>query len=145
MRRALAAALLLTPIVAWLLHAAVVGAIVPIAVNFGVAALFAASLWRGEPLVTRFARLEEGQLTLAQERYCRRLTVVWALYLALLGVAGIVIAAYGSERVVVLWSGVANYLLIALLFVGELWYRRGSARGVLDQMRNVRDAMRKST
>ena len=154
MRRAGAAALLAVPLLAWLAHAAgwshagdalAVAAVVPIAMNFGVAALFAASWWRGDPLVTRFARLEGEPLTPTQERYCRRLTVVWAVYLSALGVIGIAIALYGDDRMRAWWSGIVNYLLIAALFVGELLYRRGSARGVLDQLRNVRDALRKST
>jgi uncharacterized membrane protein len=153
-RRAGAAALLAAPLVAWLAHAAgwshaadalAAAAIVPVAMNFGVAALFALSWWRGDPLVTRFARLEGEPLTPARERYCRRLTLVWAIYLALLGVVGIGIAAYGDDRLRAWWSAIVNYLLVAALFVGEMWYRRGSARGVLDQVRNVRDALRKST
>jgi uncharacterized membrane protein len=153
-RRALAAALLLTPLLAWVARAAglphardavAASAIVPIAMNFAVAALFALSLFRGEPLVTRFARLEGEPLSAAQVRYCRRLTVVWTGYLLVLGIVGIAIAVRGDERIVALWAGVVDYLLIAALFVGELWYRRGSARGVLDQVRNVRDVLRKST
>lgn len=153
MRRAGAAALLATPLLAWLAHAAgwshaagalAVAAILPVAMNFGVAALFALSWWRGDPLVARFARLEGEPLTPADERYCSRLTVVWALYLALLGVVGIGIAVHGDARLVAWWSGIVNYLLIAALFVGELLYRRGSVRGVLHQVRNVRDALRKS-
>jgi uncharacterized membrane protein len=152
-RRAGAAALLAAPLLAWLAHAAgwshaagalAVAAIVPIAMNFGVAALFALSWWRADPLVTRFARLEGEPLTPAGERYCRRLTVVWAVYLAVLGVFGIGIAIYGDDRWIAWWSGIVNYLLIAALFVGELLYRRGSVRGVLDQVRNVRNALRKS-
>jgi len=117
----------------------------PVAMNLAFAALFAASWWRRDPLVTRFARLEGAPLAPAQERYCGRLTLVWAAYLALLGVAGIGVALHGNERLGTWWSGIVNYLLIAALFVGELWYRRGSARGVLAQVRNVRDAMRRST
>jgi uncharacterized membrane protein len=152
-RRAGAAALLAAPLVAWLAHAAgwshaadalAVTAIVPVVMNFAFAALFAASWWRGDPLVTRFARLEGEPLTPARERYCRRLTLVWAIYLALLGVAGIGIAVYGDEGLRAWWAGIVNYLLIGALFVGELLYRSGSVRGVLDQMRNVRDSLRKS-
>ena len=144
MRRALAAALLLTPLVAWLLHALVVAAIVPIVMNFAVAGVFALSWWRGDPLIARFARLEGKPLSQKEFAYCRRWTVVWSLYLAGLGAVGIAVAVQGDARVVAWWSGLVDYALIAFLFVGELWYRRGSPRGVLDQLRNVRDVMRKS-
>jgi uncharacterized membrane protein len=153
-RRAGAAALLAVPLLAWLAHAAgwshagialSLAALVPIVMNFGVAALFGASLWRGDPLVSRFARLEGETLGADQERYCRRLTGVWSAYLSVLGAIGIAIAWHGDARIITWWAGMIDYVLVAALFVGELWYRRGSARGLLDQVRNVRNALRKST
>ena len=115
----------------------------PVIMNFAVAALFAASWWRGDPIVTRFARLEAEPLTPSIERYCARLTLVWAGYLVVLGLIGIAIAVHADERVGAWWSGVLDYLLVAALFVGELVYRRRSARGLLAQMRRVHGAMRR--
>jgi uncharacterized membrane protein len=117
----------------------------PIAINFAIAALFAASLWRGEPLVTRFARLQRHAMTPEAERYTRKLTVVWACYLCALGVAGILIALHGNERWGAWWSGLLDYMLIAALFAGELVYRHRSVRGFVAQLRSVRAAMRGPT
>lgn len=114
----------------------------PIAINFAMAALFAVSLWRNDPLVTRFARLQRHSMTAEVERYTRRLTLVWVVWLALLGVAGILIALHGDERWGAWWSGLLDYLLVAALFVGELVYRHRSVRGVADQVRSVRAALR---
>ena len=114
----------------------------PVAINLAVAALFAASLWRGEPLVTRFARAQGDAITPQVERYTQRLTVVWAAYLAALAAAGILIALHGDERWGAWWSGLVDYLLVAALFVGELAYRHRSMRGLVDQVRSVRAAMR---
>jgi uncharacterized membrane protein len=113
----------------------------PIVINLAVASVFAASL-RGDALVTRFARAAEGVLTPEVERYSRRLTRVWALYLAVLGAIGIAIAVHGDERWGAWWSGIVDYLLVAALFVGELAWRRGSIRGIAHQVRSVRAAMR---
>jgi len=114
----------------------------PIAINFAVAALFATSLWRNDPLVTRFARLQRHAMTPEAERYTRRLTLVWACYLCALGIAGILIALHGDERWGAWWSGFLDYALIAALFVGELVYRHRSVRGFVAQLRSVRAAMR---
>jgi len=114
----------------------------PIVINLAVATLFALSLRTAEPLVTRFARAEEGALSAAVERHCRRLTLVWALYLAVLGAVGIAIAVHGDERWGAWWSGIVDYLLVAALFVGERLWRRGSLRGIGQQVRSVRAALR---
>ena len=114
----------------------------PIVINLAVATLFALSLRSAEPLVTRFARAEEGALSAAVERHCRRLTLVWALYLAVLGAVGIAIAVHGDERWGAWWSGIVDYLLVAALFVGERLWRRGSLRGIGQQVRSVRAALR---
>jgi uncharacterized membrane protein len=117
----------------------------PVAINFAIAAVFGGSLLAGEPLVLRFARMEGAEATPALVRYCRRLTLTWMIYLALLGVAGVGIALHGDERLGAWWCGALDYLLIALLFIGERVYRgvRGHETvGLLAQARNVRDALR---
>jgi uncharacterized membrane protein len=114
----------------------------PIVINLAVATFFGLSLRTANPLVTRFARAEEGTLTPAVERYCRRLTLVWTLYLGLLGAIGIAIAVSGDERWGAWWSGLLDYVLVAALFLGEMLWRRGSLRGIAQQLRSVRTAMR---
>jgi uncharacterized membrane protein len=148
-------AMLALPALAWLarVHASAIpaGALTlatyapAVGFNLAMAAVFGASLRRGEPLVMRFARMEGAEPTLDVARYCRRLTAVWAAWLALLGVAGIAIAWHGDDRLGAWWCGALNYLLIALLFVGERAYRRARGQvpaGLLAQARNVRRALR---
>jgi len=114
----------------------------PVAINFAMATVFAVSLVSGDPLIARFARLE-GTLAPAMARYCRRLTLVWALYLALLGAIGIAIALHGDERIGAWWCGAVNYVLIAALFVGERWVRPHGARAsVTEQARNALAVLR---
>jgi uncharacterized membrane protein len=117
----------------------------PVAINFAMATVFAASLRAGEPLVLRFARLETPDVTPALVEYCRRLTLVWACYLALLGFAGIAIACHGDERLGAWWCGALDYAAIVLLFVGERAWRRARGQApssLLAQARNVRQALR---
>jgi len=115
----------------------------PVAVNFAMAAVFGVTLWRGEPLVTRFARLEGAPVTPRIERYCRRLTAVWTLYLALLGCVGIAIAVHGDERIGAWWCAIVNYLLVLALFLGERLLRPIRAQAsVREQARNVLTVLR---
>lgn len=115
----------------------------PVAINLAMAAVFAVSLAGGDPLIARFARLEGAPLTPALMHYCRRLTLVWALYLALLGAIGIAIALHGDERIGAWWSGAVNYLLVVALFLGERWVRPHGARvSVAEQARNALTVLR---
>lgn len=113
----------------------------PIAWNFAASACFLASLARDESLVETFARLCGEAPSAALRNYCRRVTLVWALWLALLGVAGIGIALAGNERIGAWWAGVIDYALIGALFLGEyLWRRRRGAapRDLVAQIMAVR-------
>jgi uncharacterized membrane protein len=110
----------------------------PVAMNLLMAGVFGISLRHGEPLVTRFARMERATLTPAIERYGRRLTFVWTAYLAVLGAIGIGIAIRGDERIGMWWCSGVNYLLIVALFVGERLVRRVDVPvGLFNQARNV--------
>jgi uncharacterized membrane protein len=116
----------------------------PVAINLAMAATFAVSLVGGDPLIVRFARLEGTPLTPSIVRYCRRLTLVWALYLALLGAIGMAIALHGDERIGAWWSGALNYVLIAALFVAERFVRPQGARvSVAEQARNALAVLRR--
>jgi uncharacterized membrane protein len=115
----------------------------PVVMNLAMAAVFGVSLRHGEPLVTRFARLERTPVTPQIERYCRRLTAVWTAYLALLGLVGIAIAIHGDERIGAWWCGIVNYVLVAALFFAERLVRPVAVpAGVMEQTRNVLDVLR---
>jgi uncharacterized membrane protein len=155
-RGAAAAALLALPALAWIARMSGLGMLADagalvflygpaVAINLIMAGIFGLSLRRREPVILRFARLEGAAQTPALERYCRRLTWVWTLYLALLGAVGIVIALHGDERIGAWWCSVIDYLLIGALFLGERAYRRATGRtpaSLLTQARNVRRALR---
>jgi uncharacterized membrane protein len=116
----------------------------PIAWNFATSACFFASLARDESLVETFARLCGEAPDAALRDYCRRVTLVWALWLALLGVVGIGVALAGNERLGAWWAGVIDYALIAAPFVGEyLWRRRRGAapRDLVGQIMAVRKGL----
>jgi uncharacterized membrane protein len=117
----------------------------PIAWNLVASACFLASLRRRESLIESFARLGGEAMTDAVRTYCRRLTYVWAIWLALLGACGFAIGVAGDERLGAWWAAIIDYALVAALFVGEYAWRRfrqGVSHGLVAQMANARKGFR---
>ncbi len=77
------------------------------------------------PLITRLAALAHGgTLSPLQQRYTRRLTWVWTLYLAASSAASLLLFALAPVAV---WSAFVNLLslpLMGAMFVGEYMVRR---------------------
>ncbi|MEO8849801.1 MAG: hypothetical protein ABI440_14375 [Casimicrobiaceae bacterium] len=118
----------------------------PVAINLALAVLFAATLRpHGVPMVARFARAERGELTPELADYARRLTWIWvAFFIAAASIAAW-LAAAGLMRAWIVFTTFGNYAAVALLFVGEIYYRRrrfaqythASPRQVLAHVRDV--------
>lgn len=97
----------------------------PLLIYFGLAALFAASLLPGrQPLVTRIATLLDGELDAAALRYTRRVTLAWALFLAVLGLISITLACCGTREAWSLFTNLFGYLSILTFFAVEFLLRR---------------------
>jgi len=89
---------------------------------------FAASLRSGPPMIERFARLVEDDLPDFTLPYCRKVTVVWCVFLAVntLGVA--LLAFTAPLEWWALYTGLLFYLVMGALLAGEfvvrkLWFR----------------------
>ena len=97
----------------------------PVLINLLGGALFAASLRRGrEPVISRIARLERGELSNELAAYTRRLTWIWTFFFALMALLCVLLALSAPLPVWSLFANFINYLLVALLFFGEFVYRR---------------------
>lgn len=96
---------------------------VPALVSLGLLLAFARSLWRGPPVVETLARLQVGEISPAEVRYCRSVTVLWCCFFAANALTAAALAWAGSLRAWGLWTGVYSYLAIALLFGVELAVR----------------------
>jgi uncharacterized membrane protein len=127
-----------SPDAAWLLYAP------PVAINLALCWLFGRTLARGRvPLIARFAMMEQGTLSPELASYTRRLTWLWTLLFAGAAVASVVLALSGSRDAWSLFTNFLNYLLVAVLFLGEFAYRRLRFRSYrhhspLQLLRNVR-------
>jgi uncharacterized membrane protein len=95
----------------------------PVLVNLGLCALFALSLKDGEPLLLRVARARKMQIAEHALPYLRRLTAIWAVFFALNAVVAFV-TIHLSIGVWAVYNGLISYILVGLLVVGEVLYRR---------------------
>jgi uncharacterized membrane protein len=126
------------PNAVWLLY------LPPIAINLGLGWLFGRTLARGRvPLIARFAMIEQGTLSPELASYTRILTWLWTLLFAGAAVASLVLALSGNRDAWSLFTNFLNYLLVAMLFLGEFAYRRLRFRSYrhhspLQLLRNVR-------
>ena len=89
--------------------------------------VFAISLWR-TPLVEVFARRRGETLDARGVVYCRRVTVVWTVFLSIHLVVTF-LTVFASHETWALYNGVLAYLMMGALFVGEWLFRRRYRRG----------------
>jgi uncharacterized membrane protein len=105
----------------------------PVVANFTMALVFALSLWRGRPLLLRFAEARGMTMSAYSESYLYKLTAVWAVFLA--ANAGVALwTTTRSFEVWALYNGLLSYLLIACLLGGEVLFRGAYKRrmGIVD-------------
>lgn len=95
----------------------------PVLINFGLAALFGLSLLRPPSMVERIARLREPDLPRDAALYCWRVTAVWALFGAVNGSVAWGTAVWGTLEMWTLWNGLIAYILMGVLFAGEMMVR----------------------
>jgi uncharacterized membrane protein len=111
----LAGLLLLAPALAVLAY--------PIVISLATAAVFAISLVRPPNVIERIARLREPALSPQGVAYTRRVTIVWTGFLVANAMVSAATAAWGSLSAWTLWNGLISYLLMGILFLGEIGVR----------------------
>lgn len=120
----------LTPIVVWalyLIRANIWFRLYPAVMVSVALAAFAVSLFR-TPLVEVFARRMGESLDDRDVAYCRRVTVVWTVFLSA-HLAVTLATVFASREVWALYNGFIAYVLMGALFLGEWLYRRRIRRG----------------
>jgi uncharacterized membrane protein len=96
----------------------------PPAISLFLCLLFGKTLLPGnEPLVTRIARLERGELSPDLIAYTRRVTWVWTGFLLLVTLESTFLAIYTSVETWSLFANILNYAFIGALFTAEYIYR----------------------
>jgi uncharacterized membrane protein len=97
----------------------------PVLVNGAMFAVFAASLYRGTPVIERFARLRHPELPPHAVAYTRRVTQVWTAFFAFNGLVSAALSLWAPWHWWTLYNGIISYVLIGLLMAGE-WLVRPS-------------------
>jgi len=93
----------------------------PVAFNLMFALVFARTLRAGAvPMIEHFMRLHHGHDMPPELRgYARRLTIVWTALFAAGALTALLLAVFAPLEMWSLFANVINYLLIALLFIGQ--------------------------
>ncbi len=97
----------------------------PVLIPLLVFSLFFRSLLPGNtPFVTAIAAQSRGELTEELSLYTRHVTIIWAIILGLLTIEAILFPWLVSDHIWSLFTNIINYVVIALMFVGEYIVRR---------------------
>lgn len=116
----------------------------PVLINAALAVVFGMSLRAPRvPVISVFARLEQGILPPDLAYYTRWLTWIWTVFFAAMAAIAVVLASFGSLDAWSTFSNIINYVLVGLLFVGEYFYRRRRFRAyrhatLMELVQNVR-------
>lgn len=97
----------------------------PVVISFALAWVFGRTLLPGRTaLIAQIGEQGRGDLPAPAARYGRRLTWVWTLFLALMGLECILLGLFAPPFWWSLFTNFINYLMIALLLVVEYPIRR---------------------
>lgn len=96
----------------------------PVVTNLLLLISFASTLCWDMPMIERFARLIDGELSFPQMQWCRRWTVIWCLFFAGNATVTALLAMLASPFLWTLHTSVLSYLLMACLFATEWMLRR---------------------
>lgn len=96
----------------------------PVVMNLGFLVNFGQSLWLPPPIVERFARLMEPELSPPEVQYCRRVTQVWCGFFALNALTTLLLAWFAPLAWWAAYSGFIAYVLVGLLMAAEYLVRK---------------------
>jgi uncharacterized membrane protein len=96
----------------------------PVVLSLAAASAFAITLWQPQSLVEKLA-LASGEIWSPElQSYCRNVTIIWALWLAINAAIAAGLALSGNDGAWALWTGAIFYLVSGALFAIEWLVRR---------------------
>jgi uncharacterized membrane protein len=96
----------------------------PVAISLAGAAVFGGSLIAPPSLIERIARLQEPDLSGEGQAYCRKVTLMWTVWLVLNALIAGLLGWTAQDSAWAIWTGIVSYAVMALLFLGEIAIRR---------------------
>lgn len=94
----------------------------PALINLGMLVIFGASL-TDTPMIERFARRFEPELSVEKQEHCRQFTWAWCIFFVVNGTVCFVLI-FGPRTWWALYTGLVSYVLMGGMFVSEFVVRR---------------------
>ena len=98
--------------------------LVPVVINAALAVTFGVTLRNPPPMIERFARLQDPDLTDAEVAWCRMWTAIWTGFFVLNVVVVTALAVNGWIRAWTYYTGLIAYVLMGGLFTAEYVLRK---------------------
>lgn len=97
----------------------------PVLISVALLVTFGTTLRDGAtPMIERFARLQDANLTADKVRWCRTTTLVWCGFFVANGVTAAILATWAPLSWWALYTGLGAYLIMGALFAGEFVLRK---------------------
>lgn len=97
--------------------------VTPVAINLALLSVFASSLRRGAPMIERFARLIDPELSPEQQAWCRLWTIIWCGYFLINASISGALALFAPLFWWSLYTSLLAYIGMGLLFASERYGR----------------------
>lgn len=95
----------------------------PCLMSFGAFSIFALSMVFPPTLIERIALFREPDLPPEAVRYCRRVNLIWCVFLAANSAVAAWTVLLADQRIWLFYNGFLSYVLIGALFAGEFAVR----------------------
>jgi len=96
----------------------------PVIISSCVFLTFALTLIKPPSMIETFARLQNKDLPDKAIPYCRKVTIIWCIFLLINSSIALYTALETDMKTWTLYNGLISYLIMGLLFAGEFAYRK---------------------
>lgn len=95
----------------------------PVIISLSVFFAFSLTLIKPPSMIETFARLQDKNLPEKAIPYCRKVTIIWCIFLLSNSGIALYTAVYSDMQTWTLYNGLISYILMGALFGGEFLYR----------------------
>jgi uncharacterized membrane protein len=96
----------------------------PVLVNSVLLTVFVLSLFSHQTVVEKIARLKDARFTDKQIPYARKVTIAWSIFFFINGCIALLTVFIEDKSYWSLYNGAIAYVLMGLMFAGELYCRK---------------------
>jgi uncharacterized membrane protein len=96
----------------------------PVIISSCVLLTFSWTLVKAPSMIETFARMADKNLPDKAIPYCRKVTIIWVIFLFLNTLAAIYTCFYTDIKTWMFYNGFLSYIFMGVLFAGEFTYRK---------------------